>query len=41
VIKTYSGTFEKVAQLDVENVVKTLNDVSAFINSIFGGLSGN
>ena len=39
VIKTYSGTFEKVAQLDVENVVKTLNDVSAFINSIFGGIA--
>ena len=41
VLETYKGTFEKVAQLDVESVVKTLNEVSAFFNSIFGGMPGN
>lgn len=41
VLNTYSGTFEKVAKLDVDGLVKTLNEISSIFNSIFGAATGN
>ena len=37
IVANNKGNLEKIAEIDFDSLVKSINDITSFINNIFGG----